>query len=138
MSDSLKTTKNSGSPAKPGVSREELVLDRESAAPEQCVPSARVFLSTKLGVANFGAAVRFHSVKSPRASFTSSFISGPDPVRKTTWHASCFMWDDVSSFRRWSAGQEIPPRGRRSSFTEQWTAPMAGRFPYIMNQPTIK
>lgn len=138
MSDSLKTMLNSGSPEKPGVSPAETIPCHVAAAPEWNGRSARVFLSAKLGVANFDAATRFHSVKSARASFTSSFISGPDPVLKTLWHASCSKRSDVSSFRRSSAGQEIPSRGRRSAFTENWTAPMAGRFPYIMNQPTIK
>ena len=138
MNDSLKTIKFSGSPANPGVSPAETNLDHVSVAPERRGSSARVFLSAKLGMANFDAATRFHSVKSACASFTSSFISGPDSGRKTTWHASCYMQDDVSSFRRSSAGQEIPARGRRSAFKENWTAPMAGRFPHIMNQPTIK
>ena len=138
MNDSLKTIKFSGSLEKPGVSPAESAFDHVSAALERHGSSARVCLSAKLGMANFGAATRFHSVKSARASFTSSFISGPDPVLKTTWHASCFMQDDVSSFRRSSAGQEIPSRGRRPAFTENWTTPMAGRFPFIMNQPTIK
>jgi len=129
---------NSRSLAKPGNSRAETVLRHAAAAPEQRDPSARVFLSAELGVANFCAATRFHSVKSARASFTSSFIPAVDSGRKTIWHASCFMRDDVSSFRRWSAGQEIPSRGRRPAFTENWTAPLAGRFPHIMNQSTIK
>jgi len=138
MSDSLKTMLNSGSPEKPGVSPAETIPCHVAAAPERNGRSARVFLSAKLGVANFGAATRFHSVKSACAPFTSYFIPVPESGRKTTWHASCFMHGDVSSFRRSSAGQEIPPRGRRSAFTENWTAPMAGRFPHIMNQPTIK
>ena len=138
MSDSLKTIKFSGSPEKPGVSREETSLDHSSTALEQRGWSARVFLSAKLGVANFRTATCFHSVKSARASFTSYFIPVPESGRKTFWHASCSMQSDVSSFRRSSAGQEIPARGQRSAFTENWTAPMAGCFPYIMNQPTIK
>ena len=138
MNDSLKTTMNCESPEKPGVFPAESALDHVSTALERHGPSARVFLTAKLGVANFGAATRFHFVKSARASFTSSFISGPVSGRKTTWHASCFLQGDVSSFRRSSAGQEIPSRGRRSAFTENWTAPMAGRFPHISNQPTIK
>ena len=138
MSDSLKTIKFSGSPEKPGVSREETSLDHSSTALEQRGWSARVFLSAKLGVANFRTATCFHSVKSARASFTSYFISVPESGRKTVWHASCFMQTGTSSFLRWSAGQEIPSRGRRSVFMENWTAPMAGRFPHISNQPTIK
>ena len=138
MNDSLKTIKFSGSPAKPGVSREDSVLGHVAAAFEQRGRSARVFLSVNLGVANFSAATRFHSVKSARASFTSSFISPADSGRKTIWHASCYIHGDVNSFPRWSAGREIPSRGRRTAFTENWTAPMTGRFPHIMNQPTIK
>ena len=138
MNDSLKTMTNCGSPEKPGISREETAPGHAVAAPERRGPSARVFLVSKLGLANFCGARRFHSVKSARAFFTSSFIPVPAPALKTIWHASCFKHGDVSSFRRWSAGQEIPPRGRRSAFTEQWTAPMAGRFPHISNQPTIK
>jgi len=138
MNDSLKTIKFSGSPEKPGVSREDSALGYVAVTLERSGRSARVFLSAKFGLANFSASTRFHSMKSACASFTSSFISGPDSGRKTTWHASCFMQGDVSSFRRSSAGQEIPACGRCSAFTENWTAPMAGRFPYIMNQPTIK
>ena len=138
MNDSLKTIKFSGSPAKPGVSKEDSALGHVAVAFEQRGQSARVFLPAKLGVANFSTATRFHSMKSACAPFTSYFIPVPESGRKTTWHASCFTQGDVSSFRRSSAGQEIPPRGRRSAFTENWTAPMAGRFPYIMNQPTIK
>ena len=138
MSDNFKTPTNFGSVAKSGDCPVETVLRHESAAPEQRDRSARVFLTSKLGVANFSAATRFHSVKSARASFTSSFLSVPESGLKTFWHASCFMQGDVSSFRRSSAGQEIPSRGRRSAFTENWTAPMAGRFPHISNQPTIK
>ena len=138
MNDSLNKTMNIGSPVKPGVSPAEVILGHVAAAPERCGRSARVFLSIKLGMTNSGAAKHFHSVKNARASFTSYFISVPESGRKTFWHASCFMQRDVSSFPRWSAGQEIPSRGRRPAFTENWTAPMAGRFPHISNQPTIK
>ena len=138
MNDSSETTMNSGYLAEPGISQAGTVLRHESAAPERRDPSARVFLSKKLGVANFGAATRFHSVKSARALFTSSFIPAPDSALKTIWHASCFTPAGASSFRRWSAGQEIPSCGRRTAFPEYWTAPMAGRFPHISNQPTIK
>lgn len=138
MSDSLKTIKFRGSPEKPGVSPAETVPVHVETALERRGQSARVFLSTKLGLANFGVATHFHSVKSARASFTSSFISTADSGRKTIWHASCFIHGDVSSFPRWSAGREIPSRGRRTAFTENWTAPMTGRFPHISNQPTIK
>ena len=138
MNDSLKTMTNCGSPEKPGISREETAPGHAVAAPERRGRSARVFLASKLGLANFCDARRFHSVKSARAFFTSSFIPVPGSGRKTVWHASCFMQTGASSFLRWSAGQEIPSRGRRSAFTENWTAPMAGRFPHISNQPTIK
>jgi hypothetical protein len=138
MNDSLRSTTNSGSLGKQGGSPVGIAFCHESAMPERHDPSDRVFLSGKLAVPNFGAATRFHTVKNARAFFTSFSIHVSVSGRKTVWHASCFMQCDASSFRRSSAGQEIPARGRCSTFTEFWTAPMAGCLPHISNQPTIK
>ncbi len=138
MNDSLRSTMNSGSLGNPGVFPAETAPRHESAMSERHDPSDRVFLSGKLAVPNFGAATRFHTVKNARAFFTSFFIPASVSGRETFWHASCFMHGDVSSFLRSSAGQEIPSRGRRTAFTENWTAPLAGCLPRISNQPTIE
>ena len=138
MNFSQETATNVGLLAKPRVSMDPIPVSSLSTAPERRGQPVRVFLFQKLGKTNFVPASYFHFMKNAPASFTSFSCPAARDVRKTTWHGSCSPQGDVSSFPRWSAGQEIPSRGRRSAFTENWTAPMAGRFPHIMNQPTIK